>query len=101
MAKTSMIEREKRRELLNKKWNKKRLDLKQVIRDLNASDEDRAQAELQLQALPRDSNRCRQRTRCLLCGRSRAVYRKVKLCRIHMRSAVMDGLVPGMRKASW
>jgi len=101
MAKTSMVEREKKRAALNKKYHEKRLQLKATICNLQASDEDRQQAELQLQSLPRDSSRCRQRSRCRLCGRSRAYNRLTGLCRIHMRHAVMNGLVPGMHKASW
>lgn len=101
MAKTSMIEREKKRTKLNKKYNEKRLQLKATICNLQASDEDKMQAELQLQALPRDSSRSRQRNRCRLCGRSRAYNRLTGLCRIHMRHAVMNGYVPGMHKSSW
>lgn len=101
MAKTSMIEREKKRVLLNEKFDKKRKQLKKIIRDLHASDDERINAENKLQMLPRDSSRTRQRSRCRLCGRSRAYNRLTGLCRIHMRSSVMNGLVPGMHKASW
>lgn len=101
MAKTSMIEREKKRALLNKKYDTKRKELKAIICDLHASDDDRVSAEAKLQMLPRDSSRTRQRNRCRMCGRSRAYNRLTGLCRIHMRSAVMNGLVPGMHKASW
>lgn len=101
MAKTSMIEREKRREKLNKKYGKKRLELKAIITSIHASDEERINAEDNLKKLPRDSSRSRQRHRCRLCGRSRAYNRLTGLCRIHMRNAVMNGLVPGMHKASW
>lgn len=101
MAKTSMIEREKKRALLNKKYDAKRHQLKEIISSLTASDDERIQAEWQLQALPRDSGRTRQRHRCRLCGRSRAYNRLTGLCRIHMRHAVMNGFVPGMHKASW
>lgn len=101
MAKTSMVEREKKRVLLNKKYGKQRKELKAIICDLNASDEDRMSAEAKLQRLPRDSSRSRQRSRCRMCGRSRAYNRLTGLCRIHMRGAVMNGLVPGMHKASW
>ncbi|MCD6039449.1 MAG: rpsN [Gammaproteobacteria bacterium] len=101
MAKTSMIERESRRMLLNEKFNKKRKQLKKIIRDLNASDNERNDAEIKLQRLPRDSSRTRQRSRCKLCGRSRSYNRLTGLCRLHMRYCVMNGLVPGMRKASW
>jgi small subunit ribosomal protein S14 len=101
MAKTSMIMREKKRAKLNKKFDEKRQSLKAIISNLHASDDERMQAELGLQSLPRDSSRTRQRNRCRLCGRSRAYNRLTGLCRIHMRGAVMNGLVPGMHKASW
>lgn len=101
MAKTSMVEREKKRAKLNKKFNKKRLELKAIICDLNATDDERASAETKLQLLPRDSSLSRRRNRCRLCGRSRAYNRLTGLCRIHMRYAVMNGFVPGMHKASW
>jgi small subunit ribosomal protein S14 len=101
MAKTSMVEREKKRVLLNTKFDKKRKQLKKIVRDLHASDDERLDAEVKLQMLPRDSSRTRQRSRCKLCGRSRAYNRRTGLCRIHMRHAVMNGLVPGMHKSSW
>ena len=101
MAKTSMINREKKRLLLNKKHDKKRQELKVVICNPHLSDDERISAEMQLQKLPRDSSRSRQRNRCRQCGRSRAYNRLTGLCRIHMRHAVMNGLVPGMHKASW
>lgn len=44
---------------------------------------------------------CRQERRCLLCGRPRAVYRKFKLCRLCFRNMALDGLIPGVKKASW
>lgn len=96
-----MVEREIKRALLNKKYHKKRKVLKEIISSMNATDEERATAEIQLQGLPRDSSRSRQRHRCRLCGRSRGNTRKTGLCRIHMRYAVMNGFVPGMHKASW
>jgi len=49
--------------------------------------------------LPREKIRIRMR--CKLCGRSRAVYRKFAVCRICFRNLASDGLVPGVRKASW
>ncbi len=39
--------------------------------------------------------------RCELCGRSRAVYRKFRICRICLRTLANEGKIPGMRKASW
>ena len=96
-----MVEREKKRSKLNKKYHEMRVKLKTIISDLNATDDEKAEAEKKLQMLPRDSSRTRQRHRCRLCGRSRAYNRLTGLCRIHMRHAVMNGFVPGMHKASW
>ena len=101
MAKISMIEREKRRKHLSDKFAKKRTQLKEIISNINMSDEDRQNAEYKLQAMPRDASKSRIRNRCRLCGRSRAYNRLTGLCRIHMRTAVLNGLVPGMHKASW
>jgi small subunit ribosomal protein S14 len=101
MAKTSMKVRDENRVILNKKFHTERKRLKKIIRDLNSTDEERLEADYSLQGLPRDSSRSRQRHRCRFCGRSRSYNRLTGLCRIHMRSAVMNGLVPGMRKASW
>jgi small subunit ribosomal protein S14 len=101
MAKTSMVRREIKRVLLNKKYANKRKEYKNIILDPYASHEERSDAVNKLGSLPRDSSRSRQRHRCRLCGRSRAYNNLTGLCRIHMRSAVLNGLVPGMRKASW
>ncbi len=101
MAKTSSVEREKRRVNLYNKLGKKRLKLKEIISGIHSSDDEKMQAELQLQSMPRDSSPIRQRNRCRLCGRSRAYNRLTGLCRIHMRQAVMNGQIPGMRKSSW
>lgn len=101
MAKTSMIEREKRRSLLNKKFRAKREKLKETIVNMTLSDEERWEAQQALQSMPRDTSFSRQRNRCRQCGRSRAYNRLTGLCRIHMRHAVMNGLIPGMHKASW
>lgn len=101
MAKTSMVEREIRRTMLNKKYGEKRKMLKAIISAIHTTHEDRLKADHQLQTLPRDSSRSRQRHRCRMCGRSRAYNNLTGLCRIHMRYAVMNGFVPGMHKASW
>jgi small subunit ribosomal protein S14 len=101
MAKVSMVEREKRRVRLNERFRAKREKLKEIITDINLSGEEKWEAQQKLQSLPRDSSLSRQRSRCRLCGRSRAYNRLTGLCRIHMRHAVMNGLVPGMHKASW
>lgn len=101
MAKTNMLEREKRREALAKKHAQKRAKLKELIRDPRSSPEQRAAAQESLQKLPRDSNPNRQRNRCSATGRSRGVYRKFGLARTKLREAASRGELPGLTKASW
>jgi len=101
MAKTSMIEREKRRAKVVKKYATKRAQLKEQIRDPKASQEDRMGAIEALQKQPRDASQSRKRNRCAITGRSRGNYRKFGLGRVKLREATMRGDVPGLRKASW
>ena len=101
MAKTSMIEREKRRAKMREKYAQKRSELKSMIKNKNVSVEDRWSAQVKLQALPRDSSPVREQRRCLLTGRPHAVYRKFGLSRNKLREAAMRGDVPGLVKASW
>ena len=101
MAKTSMIEREKRRAKVAKKYAAKRALLKEQIRDPKASQEDRMAAIEALQKQPRDASQSRKRNRCAITGRSRGNYRKFGLGRVKLREATMRGDVPGLRKASW
>jgi small subunit ribosomal protein S14 len=101
MAKTSMIEREKRREAIAKRYAAKRVQLKETIRSPKSTDAEREEALAKLQALPRDSSPSRQRKRCAITGRPRGVYRKFGLGRTKLREATMRGDVPGLRKASW
>ena len=101
MAKTSMIQREAKRTKLVAKYAEKRAALKAIISDVNASDDEKWEATLKLQALPRDSSSSRQRNRCQVTGRPHGVYRKFGLSRIKLREAAMRGDVPGLKKASW
>jgi len=101
MAKTSMIEREKRRTRTVKKYAAKRARIKEQIRDPKASHEERMAAVEALQKLPRDSCPARQRSRCAITGRSRGNYSKFGLGRVKLREATMRGDIPGLRKASW
>ena len=101
MAKTNMLEREKRRQALAKKLSAKRAKLREAIRDPKTSHEDRVAAQEQLQKLPRDSNPNRQRNRCSVTGRPRGVYRKFGLARTKLREAANRGEIPGLSKASW
>lgn len=101
MAKVSMIEREKKRARIVKKYAKKRAEIKAVLKDASATDDDRWEAQLRLQKLPRDASPCRQRRRCRLTGRPHGVYRRFGLGRNKLREAAMRGDVPGLVKASW
>jgi len=101
MAKKSMIAREVKREKLVKKYAAKREYLKNLIIDANAAENDRINAELALQKLPRDSSASRLRNRCKITGRPHGYYRKFGLGRNKLRESVMRGDVPGATKASW
>ncbi|GAA0575834.1 30S ribosomal protein S14 [Halomonas salifodinae] len=101
MAKKSMIERELKRTKLVAKYAEKRMALKAIINDVNASDEERFDATLKLQQLPRDSSPVRQRNRCRVTGRPHGYYNKFGLGRNKLREAAMRGDVPGLKKSSW
>ncbi|MCK0538556.1 30S ribosomal protein S14 [Alcanivorax quisquiliarum] len=101
MAKTSMINREQKRAKLVAKYAAKRAELKTIIHDPNAEAEAKWDAQVQLQKLPRDSARARQRNRCRITGRPHGVYRKFGLGRNKLREAAMRGDVPGLVKSSW
>ena len=101
MAKVSMIEREKKRAKTVARYAKKRAELKAVIKSVNSTDDERWEAQIQLQKLPRDASPTRQRRRCQITGRPHGVYRKFGLCRNKLREAAMRGDVPGLVKASW
>jgi len=101
MAKTSMIEREKKRAKTVARYAKKRAALKAIISDRNATDEQRWEAQIKLQQLPRDASPSRQRRRCGLTGRPHGVYRKFGLGRNKLRESAMRGDVPGLVLASW
>ncbi len=101
MAKLSLKNREDKRAKLVAKFAAKRAQLVAVIDDTKLSDEERMDARLKLQQLPRNANPTRQRNRCALTGRPRGVFRKFGLCRNKLREAAMRGEVPGMIKASW
>ena len=101
MAKTSMIEREKKRMKTVKKYEAKRAELKAIIKSADSSFEERMAAQTMLQKLPRDASPARVQRRCRLTGRPHAVYRKFGLCRNKLREHTMRGDVPGLRKGSW
>ncbi len=96
-----MVEREKRRARVVKKYAAKRAKLKELIRSPRTSPEERAAAQAALQSQPRDASAARQRKRCAITGRSRGVYRKFGLSRVKIREVAARGEIPGLAKASW
>ena len=101
MAKTSMIEREKKREKLVAQYAEKRAALKAIINDKEKPVEERFKASLKLAELPRNSSATRLHNRCQLTGRPHAYYRKLKSSRIALRDLGSNGEIPGMVKSSW
>ena len=101
MAKMSMIERESKRERTVAKYAAKRARLKEIIRSPKSSDDEKWDAQVALQKLPRNSSPVRLRTRCSVTGRPRGVYRKFTLARTKIREYGMKGDIPGLVKASW
>jgi len=101
MAKTSSIEKNKRRARLAKQYAGRRARLKKIAMDKTVTMEERFAATLKLAELPRNSAKIRVRNRCEITGRPRATYRKFKLSRIALRDLASTGQIPGMVKSSW
>lgn len=101
MAKLALINRDKKRREMVKKYAAKRAALLAIINNVSLSDEDRYSARQKFQLLPRNSSPVRLRNRCALTGRPRGVYRKFGLARTKVREFAMRGEIPGVIKASW
>ena len=101
MAKISIIEREKKRERTVAKYANKRAELKRILKDPNASEDDKDAARQKFNALPRNASPCRLRNRCRITGRPHGFYRKFGLSRTKLREAAMRGDIPGLVKSSW
>jgi len=101
MAKTSTVERNKKRRRMVKSAAPKRAKLKAIIKDRDTSDEERYAAVVKLSQIPRNSSKVRIRNRCELTGRPRATYRKFKMARNKLREYASKGMIPGMVKSSW
>ncbi|MBA3815319.1 MAG: 30S ribosomal protein S14 [Parachlamydiaceae bacterium] len=101
MAKKSSVEKQKRRERMVKlKWDK-RQELKTKSRDLNVSEEERQEARVALNKMPRDSSPIRLRNRCSITGRARGFLRKFRVSRLTFRELASMGMIPGITKSSW
>ena len=101
MAKTSQVHRDRKRLKLMTRFAERRAALRKVIRDLDASLDDKRIAQAKLEKLPRNSSMVRRTNRCELTGRVRSSYRKFRLSRIMLRQLALEGKIPGMTKSSW
>ena len=101
MARLSLIQRNLKRERLVRKYSKKRLSLKKIIKNKKTTPEERIDAINKLSKLPKNSSPCRLRNRCIVTGRPRGNYRKFKLSRIAFRELANNGMLPGITKSSW
>jgi small subunit ribosomal protein S14 len=101
MAKTSAVEKDKKRRQMVRRYAAKRAALKAIVKDQSKPMEERFRAQLELSALPRNSSKTRIRNRCEVTGRSRAYYRKLRISRIALRELGNNGLIPGLVKSSW
>ena len=101
MAKTSAIEKNKKRIKLVKKYEDKRKKLKKIVMDKKLNLNDRFEAALKLAKLPKNSAKSRIRNRCEITGRPHGYYRKLKMSRISLRELASMGKIPGMTKSSW
>ena len=101
MAKTAVVNRDKKRREIVKKFAARRKELLETLRDLKLSPEERYAAREKLQKLPRDASPVRLRNRCAMTGRPRGVYRKFGLARGKLRIIALHGEIPGVIKASW
>ena len=101
MAKKSVVNRQKKREVIVKRHWDKRQALKLQSQDMSLSEEERHDARTSLNKMPRDGSPVRLRNRCELTGRPRGVLRKFKVSRLCFREMALMGAVPGVTKSSW
>ena len=101
MAKLSSVQRNLKRIKLEKKFSKKRRELKKIVNNRKLPLEERFKAQLKLSKLPKNSSKIRIRNRCEITGRPHGVYRKLRISRIALRQLASGGKIPGMTKSSW
>lgn len=101
MAKLSQVLRDQKRDELIDKYAQRRADLRAKLKDAELSGEEKFEAMAALNKLPRNSCPTRKTRRCMLTGRSKAVYRKFGLCRVALRDLALRGDLPGVTKSSW
>ncbi|OXM69393.1 30S ribosomal protein S14 [Amycolatopsis vastitatis] len=101
MAKKSKIAKNEQRKVVAARFVERRRALKAVIASPASSPEEKANAVVALQKLPRDASPTRIRNRDVSDGRPRGYLRKFGLSRVKMRQAAHRGELPGVAKSSW
>ena len=101
MAKKSMVEKNKRRLKMAKKYQTLRRELRKQVSNLKLLDQERQEAGIRLQKLPKNSSLCRVRRRCNITGRPRGNLRTFGLSRLMFRKLAHQGKIPGVIKSSW
>ena len=101
MSKKSIIERNKKRIRLFKKFKNKHDKLLKIANNKKMTADEQFQARLKLSKIPRNASRVRIRNRCIVTGRGRGVLRKFNLSRIAFRELSAIGQIPGITKSSW
>jgi small subunit ribosomal protein S14 len=101
MAKLSQVLRDQKRDKLIDKHAAKRAELRSKLKDPEVDPDEKFEVMAALNKLPRNSCPTRKTRRCMLTGRSKAVYRKFGLCRVVLRDLALRGDLPGVTKSSW
>ena len=101
MARKALVQRELKRAKTVERFAQKRVALKKIINDSTASYEEKSDARVKLQKMPRNASPSRLRNRCAISGRPKGFYRKFGLGRSKLREEAMKGNIPGLHKASW
>ena len=101
MTRKSLVERELKRMKTVERFAEKRRSLKNILSDSNTTPDEKREARVKLQKLPRNASPVRLRNRCAITGRPKGFYRKFGLGRNKLREQTMEGNIPGLHKASW
>jgi len=101
MAKKSKIARNEQRKVIVERYAEKRAAFKKALVDPNSTEQQREEARLGLQKLPRDASPIRVRSRDSIDGRPRGVLTKFGVSRVRLRSMAHKGELPGITKSSW
>lgn len=101
MARLSAFAKEKKRRKMVSDKLEKRIALKKIVMDLEATPDEKLDAQMKLNKMPRNSSKVRLRNRCRMTGRSRGYLRKFDMSRLCFRELASAGYLPGVFKASW